>query len=298
MNRGDLNNLYDRPLSIEKYVVYMWEMFSTMPLVKKKMFSTTWFVLHNLLGKLNERVSHQPRVSYELVKPALTAACPQKSALLWPHAGASASRPVPSACRHPPQSRHDADTKGARLKQRTPASKFSTSYLVGGYRLRQPFDSALIGRHHLGEGEGVPVVILALHVQFLCAFGVTGDFLHHPHCTPVTRDYIERRTTRPTCHDLLPALLYTVICVGSGLATRLLRLHTHESWRIGVGGDDEMQLDSQADPTHPGSGGSRCLIEHSCLHVDGCISYPSNHQHRLSHRLPARKNSSLTFLFF
>jgi len=38
MNRGDLNNLYDRPLSIEKYVVNMWDMFSTMPLVKKIVF--------------------------------------------------------------------------------------------------------------------------------------------------------------------------------------------------------------------------------------------------------------------
>ena len=115
----------------------------------------------------------------------------------------------------------------------------------------------MIGRHHLGEGEGVPVVILALHVQFLCvqflcAFGVTGDFLHHPHCTPVTRDYIERRTTRPTCHDLLPALLYTVICVGSGLATYINGCYcARMSHDVGVEGDDEMQLDSQADPTQP-----------------------------------------------
>ena len=176
--------------------------------------------------------------------------------------------------------------------------------MVGGYRLRQPFDSALIGRHHLGEGEGVPVVILALHVQFLCvqflcAFGVTGDFLHHPHCTPVTRDYIERRTTRPTCHDLLPALLYTVICVGSGLATRLLRLHTHDALEWGATTRCNWTAKpTQPNPTRTRSSRSRCLVEHSCLHVDGCISYPSNHQHRLSHRLPASKNSSLTFLFF
>jgi len=237
------------------------------------------------------------------VKPALTAACPQKSALPWPHAGASASRPVPSACHHPPQSRRDADTKGARLKQRTPASKFSTSYLLFGRWLPAPaavwfrFDwQAPLG----GRGRGPccnpgPACTIPLCPISVCFWSdrwlFTSSTLH-------SSDTRLHREEDNATHLSRPAACFALHGDLCRIWPGYTAVTTAHAWRIGVGGDDEMQLDSQADPTHPGSGGSRCLIEHSCLHVDGCISYPSNHQHRLSHRLPARKNSSLTFLFF